>query len=56
MAEVLTHRTLVVAMDDARPAVEIELYVQGRGQVEGLVAELVEIEGVLDVRVSQSEE
>ncbi len=56
VAEVLTHRTLAVGADDARPAVELDLYVQGRGPIEGLLAAVAEIDGVLDVRVSQSEE
>jgi putative Mg2+ transporter-C (MgtC) family protein len=56
VAEVLTHRTLAVGAGDARPAVELELYVQGKGQIEGLLAAVAEIDGVLDVRVSESEE
>jgi putative Mg2+ transporter-C (MgtC) family protein len=56
VAEVTTHRTATVGFEDTRPAVELELQVHGRGSVEGLITELADIDGVLDVRLSRDDE
>ena len=56
VAEVMTNHPRAVGLDDLRPAVDLELSVEGRGRIEFLVAALAEIDGVLDVRMSTGEE
>lgn len=56
VAEVTTLGTVAVARDDARPVVEMELHVQGRGDVNGLIAEIADIDGVVDVGILTDDE
>ena len=56
VVEAVTQRTGPVGDADMRQAVDLELFVEGRHPIDVLLGALIEIDGVIDVRVGVSEE